>query len=95
MPITPAGLHELQGRYVSGPDTLDINAGAGYLYAAANRLNVSTTVMFFPQDRGHLTGCDPATRALTRLEFSRAGRRSLSIELANGRRLSLPPRRIP
>jgi CubicO group peptidase (beta-lactamase class C family) len=89
VPITPARLHELQGRYVSGPDTLDINAGAGYLYAAANRLEVSTNVMFFPQDSSHFTGFDPASRTLTRLEFSRAGGRSLSIELANGRRLSL------
>jgi CubicO group peptidase (beta-lactamase class C family) len=89
VPITPAQLRELRGRYVSGTDTLDINAGAGYLYAATNRLDVSTTVMFFPQDNSHFTGFDPAGRALTRLEFNRAGSRSLSIELTNGRRLSL------
>jgi len=88
-PIARAALDERQGRYASAQDSLEVHAGPGYLYATANRLDVPTNVMFFPQDGSHFTAFDPANRAVTCLEFSRTGGRSVAIEFPDGRRVSL------
>ena len=91
-PIDREALEEHQGRYVSGQDSLEFHAGAGYLYVAGNRLDVPTNVMFFPQDGNRFTAFDPANMAVTRLEFGRAGESSVAIELPDGRRVSLQRR---
>ena len=72
------------GRFVAGSDTLELRAGAGWLYAAENRLGVPTNVMFFPQDGARFTAFDPALRAVTRLELA-AG--PAVFTLADGRRV--------
>jgi CubicO group peptidase (beta-lactamase class C family) len=90
VPIAREALEERQGRYALGQDALEFHAGPGYLYAAGNRLDVPTDVMFFPQDGRSFTAFDPASTAVTRLEFSRE--RSVAIEFSDGRRLSLERR---
>jgi CubicO group peptidase (beta-lactamase class C family) len=74
------------GRYVSERDTLELRAGPGYLYAEANRLEVPTDVIFFPQDASHFTGFDPPGGSQTRLWFDPVGD-ALTVELANGQRI--------
>lgn len=85
MPTTAAALQQYAGRYISTQDTLELRAQRAYLYATANRLDVSTNVMFFPQDSSRFTGFDPAARSLTRLTF-RGG--ELLAELPDGREVS-------
>jgi hypothetical protein len=76
------------GRFVAGRDTLELRASAGHLYAMANRLAIPVNVMFFPQDGDHFTAFDPATGAVTRLEFSGARGESLAFASADGRGVS-------
>jgi CubicO group peptidase (beta-lactamase class C family) len=89
VPISREALEEREGRYFVGQDILELRSGIGYLYAAGNRLDVPTTVMFFPQDSSSFTAFDPASRAVTRLEFGRDERRSAAIEFQDGRRVLL------
>jgi hypothetical protein len=84
----PSMLRARAGRYVTGRDTLELCAGSAYLYVVANRLGVPTHVMFFPRDASRFIAFDPAKGAVTRLEFSAAGGRSLAIRLADGRTVS-------
>jgi len=86
--LPAATLEARTGQYVSAGDTLQLMAGPGYLYAAVNSLQVPIDVMFFPQDTLHFTAFDPSTGNRTRLSFSQGNTRSLSIDLANGRRVN-------
>lgn len=86
--LSRAQLTQLAGRYVVGNDTLDLQLGGNYLYAAANRLEVPTNVMFFPQSTTLFTGFDPVPRTVTRLHFRQGETPSLIVELANGKRLA-------
>jgi hypothetical protein len=58
------------------------------LYVIVNPLDLPTNVMFFPQDANHFTAFDPASRALTHLEFTGADGQSLAFVLVGGRRVS-------
>jgi hypothetical protein len=71
-------------RYLSGGDPLQLLAGAGYLYVAANRLRIPTNVMFFHQDTLHFTAFDPSNGSRTRLWFGKGNDRTVTIELATG-----------
>lgn len=82
--LPTAALEARSGRYFLAGDTLELLAGPGYLYAAANSLQVPTNVMFFPQDTLHFTAFDPSTGKSTRLSFGLGNVRSVTIELANG-----------
>ena len=70
------------GKYRAGSDTLELRAGPGYLYAAPNKLNVPTDVIFLPQGQGRFAGFDPATGAVTRLDVRPV---TVSVGLSNGR----------
>ena len=83
-PIDRATLDSREHVYSAGQDSLDLRAGTGYLYAAANALGVPANVMFFPQDRDHFTGFDPATGSRTRLEFT-PDRHFVTVVLPDGR----------
>jgi hypothetical protein len=75
------------GRYSSSGDTLQLLAGPGYLYAAANAVQVPTNVMFFPQDAFHFTAFDPSTGNRTHLSFGLGKEGTVMIDLANGHRV--------
>jgi CubicO group peptidase (beta-lactamase class C family) len=88
----PVGtLQARSGRYSSAGDTLQLLAGPGYLYAAANALQVPTNVMFFPQDTLHFTAFDPSTGNRTQLSFGLSKERTVTIDLANGHRVIATP----
>lgn len=74
------------GRYLAGPDGLELRVGGDYLYALTNRLGVATNVLFFPQDSTSYTAFDPATGTETRLQFSQ-DRQSVIAVLGEGRRI--------
>ena len=84
--VPSADLEARAGAYLAGLDTLQLRAGPGYLYAGANRLQVPSNVMFFPQDPLHFTGFDPSTGDQTRLGFRPQEDRSVTVE-TRGRRL--------
>jgi CubicO group peptidase (beta-lactamase class C family) len=75
------------GRYRIGRDSLVLRVGSNYLYADTNALGVPTNVMFFPQSSSAFTGFDPATRTITRLQFTPG--KSVVVESANGKRIAL------
>ncbi len=87
-PLPQAVLSARAGRYMAGPDTLELHAGDGFLYGAANRLGLPTNVMFFPQGGGQFTAFDPATQTMTRLEFGPDDGRSLVMHRADGEQVS-------
>ena len=89
--VPPATLRARAGRYVSGGDTLELRAGPGYLYVVPNRLEVPTNLMFFPEDRFHFTAFDPPSGTQTRLWFGEGDDRSVTVELAGGRRVVARP----
>jgi CubicO group peptidase (beta-lactamase class C family) len=77
------------GRYRAEGDALELLAGPGYLYAAANTLGVPTSVMFFPQDDAlRFTAFDPTDGSRVRLSFGQGDDRPVTIELADGRRVT-------
>jgi hypothetical protein len=84
--VPSSALQARAGRYVAERDTLDLRAGSGYLYAGANRIEIPTDVIFYPQDPSHFTGFDPPGGSQTRLWFEPVGG-DLTVELANGRRI--------
>ena len=88
--VVPNGQSMVDARrhsYVAERDTLDLRAGPGYLYAAANQLGIPTNVMFFPQDPDHFTAFDPATGFLTRLEFTDSDRPFATVVLPDGKQI--------
>jgi len=89
--LSRATLQARAGRYQSRGDTLQLLAGTGYLYAAENPLRVPTNAMFFPQDSLHFTAFDPGSGSRTRLWFGQGSDRSVTIDLADGSRLTLLP----
>jgi hypothetical protein len=89
--VPPAVLRTRIGRYLSGGDTLRLHAGPGYLYAEANRLEVPTNVMFFPQDQLHFTGFDPSSGHQTQMWFGRGDDGSVTVERADGRQVVARP----
>ncbi len=82
-----AMLQARAARYLSGGDPLQLLAGSGYLYVAANQLRVPTNVMFFPQDTLHFTAFDPSNGSRTRLWFGEGNDRTVTIELSTGARI--------
>jgi CubicO group peptidase (beta-lactamase class C family) len=87
-PLPQATLSARAGRYAAGRDTLELHAGDGYLYAAANRWDIPTNVMLFPQGGGQFTAYDPANQTVTRLEFGPGDGQSLIIHRADGGQVS-------
>jgi CubicO group peptidase (beta-lactamase class C family) len=85
--LPTAVLQARAARYLSGGDPLELLAGSGYLYVAANRLRVPTNVMFFPQDTLHFTAFDPSNGSRIRLWFGEGNDRAVTIELATGARI--------
>ena len=75
-------------RYRSGRDTVQLLAGPGYLYVAANSVGIPTNVMFFPQDPVHFTAFDPSTSTRTTLWFGQSNDGLVTMELADRRRVS-------
>jgi len=88
LPLSEETLEVRAARYRSGGDTFQLLAGPGYLYAAANSLGIPTNVMFFPQDQLHFTAFDPSTSARTTLWFGQSKDGLVTLELADGRRVS-------
>jgi CubicO group peptidase (beta-lactamase class C family) len=86
--LPAATLQARSGRYFSTGKPLELLAGPGYLYAAANALRVPIDVMFFPQDTLHFTAFDPSTGQRTRLSFDPDLGGSMTVELADGQHVS-------
>ena len=83
-----ATLQMRAGRYLSRGESLELLAAPGYLYAATNSLGVPTNVMFFPQDAQQFTAFDPSNGSQMKLSFAPGKEGSVTIELADGRRLT-------
>ena len=82
--VSATALNGWAQTYHSGEDTLRLRAGAGYLYAEANRHGVPTSVMFFPQDSLQFTAFDPSSGEQTRLRFTDG---SVTVQLPDGRQV--------
>lgn len=83
--VQPAVLTSRAGRYLTNQDTLDVRAGAGYLYVVTRRSGITPNVMYYAQDTDVFTGFDPATVQQTRLIFGSSG--SLTLEGAAAGRI--------